>query len=206
MSIEAGQPPSGWRPSVCGWSACVADSSRGLRGKVKNSLDEARMLMLGAQVLLGFQYRAFFEKGYEKFGPAERALEIAALFALLLTLLLLFLPPARHCIVEHGATPRDSTGFRHDGDGGRPAAFALGLSFELAVAGNRIPERQEARRLARSLSPRARALVRALRPQGSSAGREPEDAVEETPLEHKIVEVLTEARIRTTVASATNRG
>ena len=49
---------------------------------MKNSLDEARMLMLGAQVLLGFQYRAFFEEGYEKLGPAERALEIAALFAL----------------------------------------------------------------------------------------------------------------------------
>src|SRR5207245_9203283 len=45
-----------------------------LHSKVKNALDAARLLVLGAQVLLGFQYRAFFERGYEKLGPAERGL------------------------------------------------------------------------------------------------------------------------------------
>jgi hypothetical protein len=34
--------------------------------KVKNALDEARILVLGVQVLLGFQYRGFMEPGYER--------------------------------------------------------------------------------------------------------------------------------------------
>ena len=73
-----------------------------LHGKLKNALDEARILVLGSQVLLGFQYRAFFEKGFEKLGSAERALEIVALFALLFVVGALFLPAARHRIVEGG--------------------------------------------------------------------------------------------------------
>jgi Family of unknown function (DUF6328) len=163
---------------------------------VKNALDEARMLMLGAQVLLGFQYRAFFEKGYEKLGAAERALEIAALFALLLTLGLLFLPPARHRIVEHG---RDTGRFhRFIMQVMRLALlpFALGLSFELAVAGNRIGgawtgAASGAVVLAAALVLWYGHFARRDRQQQE----ESEDAVEQTPLEHRIVEVLTEARI-----------
>ena len=71
-----------------------------LRQKVKNALDEVRILVLGSQVLLGFQYRAFFEKGYERLPAVDRAFELAALAALLVTLGLLFLAPARHRIVE----------------------------------------------------------------------------------------------------------
>src|SRR5919108_6025908 len=73
-----------------------------LRTKVKNALDEARILVLGTQVLLGFQYRAFFEKGYDKLPPADRWCELAALVALLATVGALFLPASRHRIVEQG--------------------------------------------------------------------------------------------------------
>src|SRR5437016_6320114 len=123
-------PRAGARPFAAGAHASQIRRVA-LRGKVKNSLDEARMLMLGAQVLLGFQYRAFFEEGYEKLGPAERALEIAALFALLLTLLLLFLPPARHRIVEHGRDTARFHRFVMTVMGVALLPFALGLSFEL---------------------------------------------------------------------------
>jgi hypothetical protein len=33
--------------------------------KIKQALDEGRILILGAQVLLGFQYRWFFERNFE---------------------------------------------------------------------------------------------------------------------------------------------
>ena len=36
-----------------------------IKDKVENALDEARMLVLGAQVLVGFQLRSVFEKGFE---------------------------------------------------------------------------------------------------------------------------------------------
>ena len=36
-----------------------------IKDKVQNALDEARILILGSQVLLGFQFRSVFEKGFE---------------------------------------------------------------------------------------------------------------------------------------------
>lgn len=43
-----------------------------LKDKVQNALDEARLLILGTQVLLGFQYRAAFERGFDKLSRSER--------------------------------------------------------------------------------------------------------------------------------------
>jgi hypothetical protein len=168
----------------------------GLHGKVKNALDEARMLVLGAQVLLGFQYRVFFEPGYARLSPAERALELAALFALLLVMGALFLPAARHRIVEHG---RDTSRFHRFTMLVMRVVlfpFAVALSFDLAVAGNRVA------------GPQGGAIAGALAFAAAMAfwyghfargdrqeDEDPEDAMEETPLSQRIIEVLTEARI-----------
>lgn len=73
-----------------------------LQKKVENALNEARILVLGSQVLLGFQYRAFFEHGWNALPPRDRAGELGGLFALLLTIGVLFLPAARHRLVERG--------------------------------------------------------------------------------------------------------
>ncbi len=35
-----------------------------LKDKIQNALDESRMLVLGSQILLGFQFRAAFEPGF----------------------------------------------------------------------------------------------------------------------------------------------
>ena len=168
----------------------------GLRGKVKSALDESRMLVLGAQVLLGFQYRAFFEQAYDKLGSAERALQLAALFALLITISSLFLIASRHRIVEKG---RDTARFH------RFAMmlmrfvlfpFAIGLSFELAAA---------AYRIGGAWVGAASGTLTLIAAFGFWYGpfavrdrqqhQEPEDAMEETSLEQRTVEVLTEARV-----------
>src|SRR3977135_4538188 len=110
----------------------------GLQGRVKNALDEARMLVLGAQVLLGFQYRGFFEKAYDELSPAERALNIDARVALLAAIGALFLIASRHRIVERG---RDSARFHRFTRAVMQVVllpFALALGFDLAIAGNRI--------------------------------------------------------------------
>jgi hypothetical protein len=168
----------------------------GLHGKVKNALDEARILVLGAQVLLGFQYRAFFEQGYEKLGPAERAFELLALFALLLTIGALFLPVARHRIVEGGF---DSARLHRFILAVMPVVllpFAVGLSLDMAVAGNRI---------AGPWSGAASGVLTLLVAVGFWYGHfahrarneeeKVEDRMEDTPLEQRIIQVLTEARI-----------
>src|SRR5207248_3476161 len=90
------------RTPVCDCGPRAAHFGVALHSKVKNALDEARILVLGAQVLLGFQYRAFFEKGFDELPPADRWCELAGLLALLVSVGALFLPASRHRIVEQG--------------------------------------------------------------------------------------------------------
>src|SRR5438270_1638175 len=73
-----------------------------LRTKVKNALDEARILVLGTQVLLGFQYRAFFEPSFAKLPRCQQSLNLVGLALLLVVIALVMLPAARHRIVERG--------------------------------------------------------------------------------------------------------
>jgi len=40
--------------------------------KVKMALDETRLLVLGIQVLLGFQFQAFFQTGFPRWRPPRR--------------------------------------------------------------------------------------------------------------------------------------
>jgi hypothetical protein len=78
-----------------------------LKDKVQLSLDEARMLVLGAQVLLGFQTRAVFEKGYEALPVHARYLKLGGLGLMLLAIALLMTPAAFHRIVEAGEDTHD---------------------------------------------------------------------------------------------------
>lgn len=167
-----------------------------LQSKVKNALDEARIVMLGSQVLLGFQYRAFFEQGFERLPPADQAFELAALFALLATTGMLFLLVARHRLIEHG---NDSERFHRVTMLVVRAAllpFAIGLTLDLAVAGERI------------LGPWGGAATGTITGisalgflYGHLAHRErkprppPENGMEKTDLQHRIAQVLTEARV-----------
>jgi hypothetical protein len=164
--------------------------------KVKNALDESRILVLGAQVLLGFQYRAFFEPGFDRLGAGERALELVALFALLATVGGLFLPVARHGIVEDGFDTVRFHRFTMRVMRGVLLPFALGLSLEMGVVGNRI---------AGAVGGAASGALTAAAALGFWYGhyarrsrrkrQEPEDGMENTPLEQRIVQVLTEARV-----------
>ncbi|HET7788110.1 MAG TPA: DUF6328 family protein [Myxococcales bacterium] len=167
-----------------------------LHTKVKNALDESRILVLGAQVLLGFQYRSFFEPGFERLGRGERALELVGLFALLATVGALFLPAARHRIVEQGFDTSRFHRFTMLVMRGVLLPFALGLSVDLAVAGNRI-----AGAWAGAISGALTAAAAVAFWYGHFARRsrrerqEPEDRMEDTPLEQRITQVLTEARV-----------
>ena len=167
-----------------------------LATRVKNALDEARILVLGSQVLLGFQYRAFFEKGYDRLPPADRWCELAGLVALLLTVGALFLPAARHRIVERGNDSGRFHEFTMMVMRVSLAPFAIGLALDMGVAGDRI------------LGPWGGAALAALTFGATLAfwyghlahpdrkeRTHREDGMEKTPLEHRIIQVLTEARV-----------
>lgn len=163
---------------------------------MKNALDEARILVLGSQVLLGFQYRAFFEPGFEHLGPGERALELVALFALLATVGALFLPASRHRIVERGF---DSSRFHRFTMLVMRAVllpFAVGLSVDVAVVGNRIAGAWGGALCGALTAAAALAFWYGhFARRSRKRHQDSEDLMEDTPLEQRIVQVLTEARV-----------
>lgn len=69
---------------------------------VKVALDETRLLILGAQVLLGFQFQAVFREGFETLSPLCKQLYLVALITLVVTIGSLIAPSMQHRIVEEG--------------------------------------------------------------------------------------------------------
>ena len=65
------------------------------------------MLILGAQLLLGFQLRSFFEKGFETLPIPTQFMQLVALGAILAALALLIAPTAYHVLSSEGRTPGD---------------------------------------------------------------------------------------------------
>jgi Family of unknown function (DUF6328) len=75
--------------------------------KLKLALDETRMLILGAQVLLGFQMRSAFQDAFEQLPVQSRMWDGVALLMMALVVGLLIAPAAHHRVAEDGnATSR----------------------------------------------------------------------------------------------------
>ncbi len=50
-----------------------------LTSKVKTALDETRTLMLGAQILLGFQFHGAFQERFDSLPPQAKVINAIAL-------------------------------------------------------------------------------------------------------------------------------
>jgi hypothetical protein len=75
--------------------------------KVKLALDETRMLILGAQVLLGFQLRSAFQEQFDAIPAQSRFLDATGLLLMSLVVGLLIVPAIYHRVAENGnATAR----------------------------------------------------------------------------------------------------
>jgi Family of unknown function (DUF6328) len=70
--------------------------------KVKTALDETRLLILGAQILLGFHLNGAFQAGFADLSNVARAFHAAAFFAMAAAVGLLITPSLEHLIVERG--------------------------------------------------------------------------------------------------------
>ena len=73
-----------------------------LSKKVKTALGETRILILGAQILIGFQFRGVFEDGFEKLPAHARYLDGVALVFMLAATALLIAPALYHRIIADG--------------------------------------------------------------------------------------------------------
>ncbi len=104
------------------------DEQVSLKDKIRDLLMEARIVLPGAQALLGFQFAAYLTETFEKLSPAAKAVHTASLFLVALSMILLMTPAPYHRLAEDGEHTE-----RFDRVGAR---FVLGalvpLSFGLA--------------------------------------------------------------------------
>src|SRR3954464_11789215 len=68
----------------------------------KIALDEIRLLILGAQVLFGFQFNGVFQQQFEKLPFLSRVFVAAGLPLIMIAVALLIAPSMQHRIVERG--------------------------------------------------------------------------------------------------------
>lgn len=107
-----------------------------LSQKVKTALDETRMLILGAQILAGFQFRGVFQEEFAALPAWSRYADGVALLLMVTALALLILPGPYHRRVEEG----EDTGHLHRLVGRLmamalvPFAASLGLDISIATA------------------------------------------------------------------------
>jgi hypothetical protein len=78
-----------------------------LSSKLKAALNENRLLILGAEILMGFQLNAAFVDGFDRLEPHAQLLDGIAYALMGLTVGLLIAPSMQHRLVEYGEdTPR----------------------------------------------------------------------------------------------------
>jgi hypothetical protein len=98
-----------------------------LAKKVKTALDETRLLILGAQVLFGFQLNSVFQEGFADLARSTKLLTCLGQMLMVLSIALLIAPSMQHRIVEAGEDSnrihRTTTGY---------AGWAL-LPFEISL-------------------------------------------------------------------------
>lgn len=74
--------------------------------RVKTALDETRLLILGAQILLGFHLNAAFQPGFSQLSGWAVLLFAAAFSAMSLAMGLLIAPSMQHLLIEQGRSSR----------------------------------------------------------------------------------------------------
>jgi hypothetical protein len=109
-----------------------------LKDKVKNALDEARMLVLGAQVLVGFQMRSVFEKGFDSLPIISQGLKLMGLGLMLLAVGLIIAPSSYHRLVERGEDTHEIHRYTSKMMDWALLPFAFGLGIDLYVATQKV--------------------------------------------------------------------
>jgi hypothetical protein len=74
-----------------------------LQTKIEQMLTEARVILPGAQALLGFQFIVMMTRAFDQLPPAAKVVHLVALASLTLAIILLICPAAIHRIAFGGA-------------------------------------------------------------------------------------------------------
>jgi Family of unknown function (DUF6328) len=103
--------------------------------RVKVALDETRLLILGVQVLLGFEFQCFFQDGFSGLSDGSKFVCAASLYLVILSLGVLVIPSMQHRLVESGRSTsrlvRATNAYA--GLGLVPLTISLGLSTYVVI-------------------------------------------------------------------------
>ena len=105
-----------------------------LHTRIEQMLTESRVMLPGAQAILGFQFAVMLTKAFDQLPASAQAVHVAALALVALAVILLMTPAAVHRIAFEG---EDSERFHTIGTRFIVAAavpLGLGISLELFVA------------------------------------------------------------------------
>jgi hypothetical protein len=169
-----------------------------LKDKVQYALDEGRMLILGMQVLLGFDLQAVFMRSFDELPLAVRATRVVNLSLLLVAMTLLLAPVARHRIVDSGSDTPNLHAFSRSMTRCALMPFALALALDFFLVGFRVSGARTGIALAIPAGVVAIAAWYGLPWASGRNYRIPEESAmpaETTKLKDKIGHVLTEARV-----------
>src|ERR1700684_4257316 len=105
-----------------------------LQKKLKVALNENRLLILGAQVLFGFQFNGIFQELFVELPYRSRVLEACGLVLLSVTMTSLIAPSMHHRIVEGGQDSTRVLKLATDFAGFALLPLSLALAFDMFVA------------------------------------------------------------------------
>ncbi len=75
--------------------------------KLKTALDETRLLILGVQILLGFEVQSVFQDGFDDLARASKSLCLGSMGLIVSSIAMLVAPSMQHRLVEAGqSAPR----------------------------------------------------------------------------------------------------
>ncbi len=183
-------------PCVAGQDGRPMTASQ-VERKLKVALDESRLLILGAQVLFGFQFQATFQELFEMVPEISRVVHGAGLILLLISICLLVAPSLYHQIIFDGESRVAAIHMATWCAGASLLPFTIGLGAAGFVAFERLFGRTVALLFSLAFIVFGLALLYGVglvirRP--SRRPMMPKDH-SHTPLKAKMEQMLTEARV-----------
>ncbi len=109
-----------------------------LKDKIENGLNDVRILILGAQVLIGAGFRLFFEADFDFLPVSTQRTQLVGLAVMLLGMGPLLLPPAYHRIVNNGEDSADLKELINLSLSFGLLPFAIGLATVFFMSGEKV--------------------------------------------------------------------
>ncbi|HZC98565.1 MAG TPA: DUF6328 family protein, partial [Bradyrhizobium sp.] len=167
-----------------------------IESRLKTALDESRLLILGAQVLFGFQFEAVFQELFPEISTAGRYIHSAGLVLLLASVCLLIAPSLFHQIMFDGESRPAAVAIATTLAGASLLPLTVGLGISAFVTFEHLFNRTIGIAAGSSFTAIALALLYGL---GLALRRNKKSpmpkAPNHTPLKSKIEQMLTEARV-----------